>query len=200
MHAIVAPHPHVMMPTMTVEIRRAPYAGWRALAATVLVMSGALGAHSWAGGHVPAWPGLVLLGAVVLGSSRLVLGGLVPRRLLLPAVVAAQACLHTSFVTMAGAGHEAHAVHLAQTGAGLAAPWSGRMLLAHASVTLLTLLVWQLCQRAAVAVLQLLALRPTYVVGRAVRRPATGHDHAPTAAAVLLSAPRRGPPVAIGHA
>ncbi len=188
------------MSTMTVEIRRAPYAGWRALAATVLVVSGALGAHTWAGGHVPEWPGLVLLGGVVLGSSRLVLDGRVPRWLLLPAVVAAQACLHTSFVAMAGAGQEAHATHVAQAGAATASPWSGRMLLAHASVTLLTLLVWQLCQRAAVAVLRLLPLPPSYVVGRAVRRPATACVLAPTAAAVLLSAPRRGPPVAVGHA
>ena len=185
-----------MMSTMTVEIRRAPYAGWRALAATVLVMSGALGAHTWAGGHVPAWPGLVLLGAVVLGCSRLVLDGRVPRWLLLPAVVGAQACLHTSFIAMAGAGHQAHAAHAA----GAASPWSGRMLLAHASVTLLTLLVWHVCHRAAVAVLRLLALPPSYVLGRAVRRPATTLGRAPAAAAVLLSAPRRGPPVAIGHA
>jgi len=185
-----------MMSTMTVEIRRAPYAGWRALAATVLVMSGALGAHTWAGGHVPAWPGLVLLGAVVLGSSRLVLDGRMPRWLLLPAVAAAQACLHTSFVTMA-AGHEAHTVHAA---AGAPSPWSGRMLLAHASVALLTLLVWQLCHRAAVTVLRLLTLPPSYVLGRLTRRPATAHRPLTAAATVLLGAPRRGPPVAFGHA
>lgn len=183
------------MSAMTVETRRAPYVGWRALAATVLVMSGALGAHTWAGGHVPAWPGLVLLGAVVLGSSRLVLGGRVPRWLVLPAVVVAQVCLHTSFASMAGATHEAHVV-----GAGDPSSWSGRMLLAHASVTLLMLLVWGLCQRAAVAVLRLLTLMPSYVVGRAVRRATTDHGLAPTTAAVLLDAPRRGPPVAIGRA
>ena len=182
------------MSAMTVETRRAPYAGWRALAATVLVMSAAVGAHTWAGGHVPAWPGLVLLTAVVLGSSRLVLGGRVPRSLLLPAVIAAQACLHTSFVTMAG--HEAHAAGTA----GGPSLWSGRMLLAHASVTLLTLLVWRLCERAAVAVLRLLTLPTSYAVGRAVRRPATSHGHPPTAAEVLLGAPRRGPPVVLGRA
>ena len=184
-----------MMSTVTVGTRRAPHAGWRALAATVLVMAGALGAHTWAGGHVPAWPGLVLLGAVVLGSSRLVLGGLVPRALLLPAVVAAQACLHTSFVTMSG--HGTHAVHAGTAGP---SPWSGRMLLAHASVTLLTLLVWQLCQRAAVAVVRLLTLPPSYVAGRLVRRPVTPRGHSPAVAAVLLAAPRRGPPLVTGHA
>ena len=159
-------------------------------------MSGALGAHTWAGGHVPAWPGLVLLGGVVLGSSRLVLAGRVPRWLLLPAVVAAQACLHTSFVTMA-AGHEVHAAHAA---ASAPSPWSGRMLLAHASVALLTLLVWQLCHRAAVTVLRLLTLPPAYVVGRPSRRPSTPYRPRTAAATVLLGAPRRGPPVAFGHA
>jgi hypothetical protein len=196
MDAIVAPDARAMMSTVTVEIRRAPHAGWRALAATVLVMTGALGAHTWAGGHVPAWPGLVLLGGVVLGSSRLVVAGRVPRWLLLPAVVAAQMCLHTSFVTMA-AGSEAHAAHAA---AGVASPWSGRMLLAHASVAVLTLLVWQLCHRAAVTVLRLLTLPPSYAVGRPCRRPATSYRPLAAAATVLVGAPRRGPPVASGHA
>ena len=187
-----------MMPTMTVEIRRAPHTGWRALAATVLVMSGAIGAHTWAGGHVPAWPGLVLLGAVVLGGSRLALSGVVPRTLLLPAVVAAQACLHTSFVTLSGpSGHAGHALG---AGASSPSPWSGRMLLAHASVTLLTLLVWRLCHRAAIAVLRLLTLPASYVVGRRVRRPVAAIGHSVVAATTLLSAPRRGPPVVAGCA
>ena len=186
------------MSAMTVDTRRAPYAGWRALAATVMVMSGAVVAHTWAGGHVPAWPGLALLGAVVLGSSRLVLGGLVPRHLLLPAVVAAQACLHTSFVTLsAPSGHDTHAV---QAVADSPSPWSGRMVMAHAAVTLLTLAVWWLCERAADAVVRLLALPRSYVAVRAGRRPAPTTGHSVASAAVLLSAPRRGPPVVAGRA
>jgi len=189
-----------MMSPMTVEVRRAPYAGWRALAATVLVMSGAVGAHTWAGGHVPGWPGLVLLGTVVLASSRLLLGGTLGRRWVMPAVVAAQACLHTSFVSMSGASGDA--VHAGHAGHGMAtpSPWSGRMLAAHAAVTLLTLLVWRLCERAVVAVVRLLTRPTPYVVGRAGRRPATSHDRLPAAAAVLLAAPRRGPPAVPGHA
>ncbi len=181
-----------MMSSVTVEIRRARHAGWRALAATVLVMSGATAAHTWAGGHVPAWPGLLLLGAVVLGSSRLVLGGRLSRRLLLPGVVAAQACLHTTFVSLSD-----HASHPA---AGGPSPWSGRMLLAHAAVAVLTLLVWRLCERAAVAVVRLLRLPTAYVVGRLGRPVATRPRLPAAAAAVLLAAPRRGPPVAPCHA
>lgn len=181
-----------MMASVTVETRRAPYAGWRALAATVLVMSAAVGAHTWAGGHVPAWPGVVLLAAVVLGASRLLLGGSVSWKVLLPAVVAAQACLHTSFVAMSG-----HDAHLA---AGGPSPWSGRMLLAHTSVTLLTLLVWRLCERGAVAIVRLLALPTPYVVDRSTRRAVTTSGGSPVLAAVLLAAPRRGPPAVPGHA
>ena len=74
------------------------------------------------------------------------------------------------------------------------------MLLAHAAVALLTLLVWRLCERAAVAVVRLLRLPAPYVVGR-VGRPAAAHRRTPAAAvAVLLAAPRRGPPVVAGHA
>jgi hypothetical protein len=182
-----------MMAAVTVRTTRAPYAGWRALAATVLVMSAATGAHTWAGGHLPAWPGLVLLGAVVLGASRLVLGGSAPGRLLLPAVAAAQALLHTSFVATSG-----HGAHVAAQGP---SPWSGRMLLAHASVSLLTLLVWRLCERAALTVLRLLALPSSYVEGRVVRRPVApvAGSHV-SAAVLLLAAPRRGPPVVPGPA
>ena len=115
---------------------------------------------------MPAWPGLLLLGGVVLASSRLLLGRDVSRWLLLPAVLAAQVALHTSFGALGAAGHAAHGA-----GSGTASPWSGRMLVAHASVTLLTLLVWRLCERAAVAVVRLLALPTTVVVGRA-RAPA----------------------------
>ena len=179
-----------MMSAVTVDTRRAPHAGWRAIAATVLVMSGAIVAHTWAGGQVPAWPGLLLLGAGVLGSRRLLLGGRLSSRLLLPAVVAAQACLHTSFVSMSD-----HASHAAQP----AAPWSGRMLVAHVAVVLLTLVVWRLCERAAATVVRVLALPTAYVVGPVGRRPSTPLRAAATTAAVLLAAPRRGPPTATSH-
>ena len=47
---------------MTAHTDPAPYAVWRALAATVLVMGGAVSAHSWAGGGLPGVPGLFWLG------------------------------------------------------------------------------------------------------------------------------------------
>ncbi|WP_432477415.1 hypothetical protein [Nocardioides sp. GXQ0305] len=178
---------------MRVELRRARHAGWRALVATVLVMSGATAAHGWAGGHVPAWPGLLLLGGVVLGASTLLFRGVMSPRLLLPAVLAAQAGLHTSFVSMSD-----HAAHTAAAAA--PSPWSGRMLLAHTAVALLTLLVWRLCERAAVAIVRVLDQTTPYVVGRVRRRSATLWHDAATTAAVLLTAPRRGPPVVARHA
>lgn len=181
-----------MMARVTTGTRRAPYAGWRALAATVLVMAAAAGAHTWAGGHLPAWPGLVLLGGVLFAASRLVLGGTAPARLLLPAVVAAQALLHTSFV--AASGHGSHVATDAPS------PWSGRMLVAHLAVSLLTLLVWRLCQRAALAVVRLLALPAPNAGDGPRRRPVTAAVRSYVAAALLLAAPRRGPPVGPRHA
>ena len=96
---------------MTVDEARAPYAGWRALAATVLVTAGAVGAHTWAGGHLPDGSVLIALTALVLGASLLVLRGTVSATVLLPAVAAAQAGLHTSFAVSATdhAGHLDHA-------------------------------------------------------------------------------------------
>ena len=67
-------------------------------------------------------------------------------------------------------------------------------------MTLLTLAVWWLCERAAVAVVRLLTLPRSYAAVRAGRRPAPTAAHSVASAAVLLSAPRRGPPVVAGHA
>ncbi len=65
---------------------RAPYALARALAATVLTVTGAASAHTWAGGDVPTAPGLALIAAVVLAASLLVLRRGVPAPVLLPVV------------------------------------------------------------------------------------------------------------------
>ena len=175
---------------MTVDTRRAPYAGWRALAATVLVMAGAVGAHTWAGGHLPDGSVVIALGAVVLGGSLLVLRGTVSAAVLLPAVAAAQAGLHTSFAVSA----TDHAGHLDHAEA--SATWSWQMLLAHAAVTALTAVVWHLCARAAVVVVTVLRVAPAVLGGDPPPLPATRAPHVLTHLALLVAAPRRGPPVA----
>ena len=90
-----------------VEHVRAPHALARALTATVVVLTGAVSAHTWAGGTVPTAPGLVLIGAVVLGCGLLLFTRDVPVRLLLPAVAAAQLGLHESFGLVPDHNHHA---------------------------------------------------------------------------------------------
>lgn len=175
---------------MTVDIQRAPHAGWRALAATVLVMVGAVAAHTWAGGHLPDGPALIGLTALVLGCSLLALRGTVPTLVLLPVVAAAQAGLHTSFAmsTTSHAGHLDHAEP--------AATWGWQMLLAHLTVTALTAVVWHLCSRAAVVVVSALRLVPTMVIRRPIRSTPTGAPRLSSHLVLLVAAPRRGPPTA----
>ena len=175
---------------MTVDILRAPYAGWRALAATVLVMAGAVGAHTWAGGHLPDGSVLIALTALVLGGSLLVLRGTVSALALLPIVALAQAGLHTSFA-MSATNHAGHLDH-----AEAAATWSWQMLLAHLAVTALTAVVWHLCGRAAVVVISALCPAPVVAIRRTDRSTVTGAPRVSTYLAFLVAAPRRGPPMA----
>lgn len=192
-----------MMPSMTVETRRPPYAGWRAAGATALVMPGAIGAHTWAGGHVPGLPMLSLLTAVMYAGSLAFLRTRLPAAVLLPAGSLAQAGLHAALVAttpsamppkMPAMDMAAHA-HQA-TGS----PWSGRMLLAHVLVTVLTAVVWRLCQRAGSAVLTVLSLlRTSYVAGRRDPRPPPRAPRVPHLVC-LVTTPWRGPPVLPRHA
>ncbi len=152
-----------MMWTVTVDIERAPHAGWRALAATVLIMAGSLGAHTWAGGHLPDGAGLVGLSAVVFAASMVAMRGTVSARLLLVVVALAQPALHTSFTTL---GHAEHAAHSGD----VAAAWTWQMLAAHTAVTLLTAAVWWLCSRAATVVDR--GTHPLHAVRRRAARPA----------------------------
>ena len=84
---------------------RAPYALARALAATVVVVVGALAAHTWAGGTVPTGPGLTLVAAVVLAGGVVLFTREVPVWALLPVVAAAQLGLHETFGLVADHGH-----------------------------------------------------------------------------------------------
>jgi len=178
---------------MTIDLRRAPYAGWRALAASVLVMCGAVGAHTWAGGHVPDGSVLIALAALVYAASLLVLSGTATWRLLLPLVAAAQAGLHTTLTTTAvdHAGHGAGHLDAAEA----ATSWSWQMLAAHAGVTLLTALAWWLCSRAADVVVGLVRPAASLVLPRLRDLRAGGPTTPHTSVLLLAVAPRRGPPL-----
>lgn len=172
---------------MTLDQRKAPYAGCRAAAATALVVPAATLAHTWAGGHLPSVPALLALSALVLLASSLVLRGTLRPRLLLPILVVAQGALHSSFVAVEATGHGHHA-------AAAASPWTGRMLAAHAAVAVLTAVVWRLCERAAAVLVRAATLSATYLGGRRDPLRAPTSDHVPRQASCLDLTPLRGPP------
>ena len=166
---------------------RAPYAFARALAATVVVVTGAVSAHTWAGGTVPTGPGLALVSAVVLAGGLLLFTRSVPQWALLPVVGAAQLGLHESFGLVPD--HSHHAMAAPDPG------WTWQMVAAHLFVTLLTALLWWAGRRAASYVV-LLGSRATPPATCGPRsRPA---DVCARSLLVhLLAAPRRGPPLAV---
>ena len=166
---------------------RAPYAFARALAATVVVVTGAVSAHTWAGGTVPTGPGLALVSAVVLAGGLLVFIRSVPLWALLPAVGAAQLGLHESFGRVSD--HSHHAM------AGPDPGWTWQMVGAHLFVTVLTALLWWAGRRAASYVV-LLGVRATPPVASGPRsRPVDVSAH--SLLTHLVAAPRRGPPLAV---
>ncbi len=166
---------------------RAPYALARALAATVVAMTGALAAHTWAGGTIPTFPGLALVTAVVLACGLLLFAREVPVWALLPAVGVAQLGLHESFGTVAE-----HSHHLP---AGADPGWTWRMVAAHAFVTGLTALLWWVGRRAASYVVSF-RVRPALPSAARLRRR---RAEALTRLSLLhlLASPRRGPPLAV---
>ena len=177
---------------MTVEPRvvqaRAPYALARALAATVVVVTGALSAHTWAGGTVPTGPGLALVAAVALAGGLLLHTREVPLWALLPLVGAAQLGLHESFGLVAE-----HSHHTAP--AGPDPGWTWQMVAAHVFVTLLTAVVWWAGRRAASYAVSLGARPALAVVAEPRRR--RPEVLVPASLVHLLVSPRRGPPLAV---
>lgn len=181
------------MSGVTVEPRvvqaRAPYALARAVAATIVVVTGSLAAHTWAGGTVPTGPGLALVAAVVLAGGLLVFLREVPLWALLPVVGVAQLGLHESFGLVAD--HTHHATALAGPDQG----WTWQMVAAHLFVTLLTAVLWWAGRRAASYAVSW-CVRPALAVVAELRRRRpevlvrVGLVH-------LLVAPRRGPPLAV---
>ncbi|QZY28546.1 hypothetical protein [Nocardioides coralli] len=180
---------------MSTRASRAPYAGWRAAAATALVVPAAVLAHTWAGGHVPSTPAVLALAALLLGTSALVLRGTVRTRLLLPFLAAAQVGLHEGFAALEAASHAHHGA-----AAPAASPWTGRMVLAHAAVVVLTALVWRLCERTAAAVVAATTELPTYVGGRRDPRRPRRVAGSVRAGFCLDLTPLRGPPARLGRA
>jgi hypothetical protein len=165
----------------------APNALARALAATVVVVPGAVAAHTWAGGTVPTPAGLALVGAVVLGCGLLLFAREVPVWGLLPVVATAQLGLHASFGLV-----PAHAHH---TPAGPDPGWTWQMVGAHLFVTALTAVLWWAGRRAASYVVSFERRPVIPVVARSRRRRTEGR--APTPLVHLLASPRRGPPRAV---
>lgn len=182
---------------MTVELRAAPHAVWRALTATVLILATASLAHGWAGGRLPEWPGLVLLAGVLFGGGVLFLRHRLPLRVLLLMVALAQGGLHGAFVAWEPQHHHGSA--------GSTASWvdssqlSWQMVLAHAVGTMVAALVWRWCERMADVVL--VAHDRPAPVPTAVRQRVRGARVGPVRRrACWVVAPRRGPPVLVGHA
>jgi hypothetical protein len=169
---------------------RAPHAFARALAATVVVVTGAASAHTWAGGTVPTGPGLLLVAAVVLAGGLLLFTRTVPLWALLPTVGAAQLGLHGSFGLVAD--HTRHADHAM---AGPDPGWTWQMVAAHLFVTALTALLWWAGRRAASYVVLLGARATLHVADGPDPRPVDGRAHG--SLVHLLAAPRRGPPLTV---
>lgn len=171
---------------------RAPHAVARALAATVVALTGAASAHTWAGGTLPTAPGLALVAAVLLGGGYLLFARDVPAWALLPVVAAAQAGVHESFGLAAEhvhAGHDAMAVD--------EAGWTWQMVAAHLFVTLLTAVLWWAGRRAASLVVSFVS-RPAPLAAVRLRAP-RAEVRAHASLVHLLVSPRRGPPPAVRH-
>lgn len=177
---------------------RAPYALARALAATVVVVVGALAAHTWAAGTVPTGPGLVLVAAVVLAGGVVLFTREVPVRALLPVVAAAQLGLHESFGLVAEHSHGpmpgmSGMPGMADMSAGPG--WTWQMVAAHLFVTLLTAFLWWAGRHATSYVVALLLAADLPVTTRPRPRPV---DVRLGASLVhLLVPPGRGPPLAV---
>ena len=171
---------------------RAPHALARALAATVVVVVGALAAHTWAGGTVPTGPGVALVAAVVLAGGLVLFTREVPLWALLPVVAAAQLGLHETFGLVAEHGHAS----MSGMGDPVSTPgWTWQMGAAHLFVTLLTAFLWWAGRRAASYVVALLLGSTLPVTTRLRPRPV---DVRPGASLVhLVVPPGRGPPPAV---
>lgn len=177
---------------------RAPHVLARALAATIVVVVGAISAHTWAGGTVPTGPGLALVAAVVLAGGLVLFTRAVPLWALLPVVAAAQLGLHETFGLATRHDHASATSTASMSGmADLPATpgWTWQMVAAHLFVTLLTAFLWWAGRRAASYVV---ALLPGAALPVATRpRPRPVDVRLGTSLVHLLVPPGRGPPLGV---
>ena len=171
---------------------RAPHALARALAATVVVVVGALAAHTWAGGTVPTGPGLTLVAAVVLAGGVVLFTREVPVWALLPVVAAAQLGLHETFGLVAE--HD-HASMPGMADMPADAGWTWQMVAAHLFVTVLTAFLWWAGRRTASYVVALLLAGELPV--RTRPRPRPGDVRLGASLVHRLVPPGRGPPLGV---
>lgn len=125
----------------------------------------------------------------MFGATLLVIRDQARLRWMIPALGAAQLCLHVLLSMTAQTGH----AHGDATGVSAIIDLSWQMLTAHATSGVVTALVWHLRRQFIEAIVQWPISSSTLVVCRTVLR-SLGHAVRPTARAWLLSAPRRGLP------
>jgi hypothetical protein len=160
------------------------------LLATVEIVAFGVAAHTWAGGSVPGLPWLfATVGLVALATYAVVL-----RRSSMAATFAAllagQVGLH--FLLGAMAPPSGHAGHHGD------AALSWQMALAHIASAVVTLLIWQVRGR---LILRVLGWAQARALVHTPRRHLVPASRAVGAhALILLTAPRRGPPMGIAPA
>jgi hypothetical protein len=190
-----------MMCRVVLGFHHAPHAVWRAVVATIVVMVGATSAHAWAGGSLPPWSSLVVLAGVLFAASVLFLRGMLSWWVSLALVGAAQFVVHALSVALSaprlGSPRSGTAAHDGMSGHAEMGAWSGRMLVAHAAVTVLSAAVWRLLARTAVAVVGWLAWPGGYREVRLAQESINTCTRALPALACLVVSPRRGPPTAL---
>lgn len=172
-----------------------------AIESTTVLVAG----HTAAGGMLPSLPWIALMGAAVFVAGLPVLAGRVRLRWAVPVLMALQLVLHAWLTVLAPmpemSGMSAGGASGAMTqthGASLGALLAPEMLLVHAAGALVAALLWEL-RAHAVDVIVTWA-RPELPPLTGAPRAATRTPYLPwtVAALVMLTAPRRGPPVPAG--
>lgn len=161
------------------------------------ILATVVAAHTIAGGALPSWPWIALMGGSILGGSLVVLRRRVPLLLAVPALVAVQLLLHSWLMVLAPSTPGAMTMHHGMSGmpaSGGGLGLDGPMIFAHVVGALVTALVWQTRSRLAdvvltwhAALLHCTPTRPGSLLIGLPARPLAGWG-------ALFVAPQRGPP------